>query len=150
MNDERLAINRRVFVEQLTAMGFGATLLPEALVIAAQDAETVTLEMLEAAQRMAGVSFSREERQAILTRLNAPRGYFAGFRALRQANLGNSAQPAIVFNPLPPGMKLPTGPRSLKLRDPDVSRPSTDEALAFLPVTHLANLSKPVRSNRPN
>ena len=142
MNDERLAVNRRVFVEQLSALGLGATLLPEALVLAAQDAETVTLEMLEAAQRLAGVSFTREEQQSILARLNAPRGYMAGFAALRRANLGNSAQPAIVFNPLPPGRKLPTGPRFLRLREPDVSRPSSDEALAFLPVTHLARLVK--------
>jgi Asp-tRNA(Asn)/Glu-tRNA(Gln) amidotransferase A subunit family amidase len=142
VNDERLAVNRRVFVEQLTALGLGTTLLPEALVLAAQDAEAVTLDMLEAAQKIAGVSFTREEQQAILTRLNAPRGYLAGFQALRRANLGNSAPPAIVFNPLPPGKKLPTGPRSLKLREPDVSRPSSDEALAFLPVTHLAKLVK--------
>jgi Asp-tRNA(Asn)/Glu-tRNA(Gln) amidotransferase A subunit family amidase len=142
VNDERLAVNRRVFVEQLSALGLGATLLPEALVLAAQDAETVTLDMLEAAQRIAGVSFTPEEQQSILARLNAPRGYLAGFAALRRANLGNSAQPAIVFNPLPPGKKLPTGPRLLKLREPDVSRPSSDEALAFLPVTHLARLVK--------
>jgi Asp-tRNA(Asn)/Glu-tRNA(Gln) amidotransferase A subunit family amidase len=142
VNDDRLAVNRRLFVEQLTAIGLGATLLPEALVLAAQDAETVTLDMLEAAQRIAGVSFTREEQQAILARLNASRGYIAGFQALRRANLGNSAQPAIVFNPLPPGRKLPTGPRSLKLREPDVSRPSSDDALAFLPVTHLAKLVK--------
>ena len=142
MNDDRLAVNRRLFVEQLTAIGLGTTLLPEALVLAAQDAETVTLEMLEAAQRIAGVSFTREEQQAILARLNASRGYLAGFQALRRANLGNSAQPAIVFNPLPPGRKLPTGPRSLKLREPEVSRPSSDDALAFLPVTHLARLVK--------
>ena len=116
--------------------------MPEALVLAAQDSETVTVEMLEAAQRLAGVSFTREEQQAILTRLNASRGYLAGFRALRRANLGNSAQPAIVFNPLPPGKKLPAGPRSLKLREPDVSRPSSDASLAFLPVTHLAKLVK--------
>jgi len=142
VNDDRLAVNRRLFVEQLTAIGLGTTLLPEALVLAAQDAETVTLEMLEAGQRIAGVSFTREEQQAILARLNASRGYIAGFQALRRANLGNSAQPAIVFNPLPPGRKLPTGPRSLKLREPDVSRPSSDDALAFLPVTHLAKLVK--------
>src|SRR5262245_27011157 len=123
-------------------MGLGSTLLPEALVLAAQDAETVTLEMLEAAQKIAGVSFTREEQQAILARLHAPRGYLAGFQALRRANLGNSAQPAIVFNPLPPGKKPPTGPRFLRLREPTVSRPSSDEALAFLPVTHLAKLVK--------
>ena len=142
MDDQQLAVNRRVFVERLSALGLGATLLPEALVLAAQDAETVTVDMLDAAQRIAGVSFTREEQQSILARLNAPRGYLAGVGSLRRENLGNSAQPAIVFNPLPPGKKLPTGPRFLKLREPDVRKPSSDDALAFLPVTHLARLMK--------
>jgi Asp-tRNA(Asn)/Glu-tRNA(Gln) amidotransferase A subunit family amidase len=140
MNEERIALNRRRFFECLSALGLGSTLLPDALTIAAQDADTVTIEMIEAAQKIAGVSFTREEQQAIVTRVNAARGYMAGFASLRAANLGNSAQPAIVFNPVPPGKALPSGPRFLNRREPVVSRPATDEALAFLPVTHLAKL----------
>ena len=140
MNEERIALNRRRFFECLSVMGLGHTLLPDALVIAAQDSETVTVAMIEVAQKMAGVSFTREEQESIVTRLNASRGYLAGFHFLRTANLGNSAQPAIVFNPVPPGKALPAGPRFLKRREPVVTRPPTDEALAFLPVTHLAKL----------
>ena len=140
MNEVRVALNRRHFLACLSAMGFGSTLMPEALTIAAQDADIVTIEVLEAAQKIAGVSFSRAEQQAILTRLNAPRGYMAGFAVLHTANLRDDVQPAIVFNPVPPGKELPSGPRRLIRRAPDVSRPSTDEALAFLPVTHLARL----------
>jgi Asp-tRNA(Asn)/Glu-tRNA(Gln) amidotransferase A subunit family amidase len=140
MNEQQLAINRRRFVECLSVMGLGHTLLPDALVIAAQDSETVTVEMIEVAQKIAGVTFTREEQESIAARLNASRGYLAGFRFLRTANLGNSAQPALVFNPLPPGKALPVGPRFLKRRDPVVVRPPTDEALAFLPMTHLAKL----------
>jgi hypothetical protein len=140
MDDERLAFNRRRFFEGLSALGLGSTLMPDALTIAAQDSETVTVEMIEVAQKIAGVVFTREEQQSIATRLNATRGYMAGFHFLRTANLGNSTQPAIVFNPVPPGKALPAGRRFLNRRAPAVSRPSTDEALAFLPVTHLAKL----------
>ena len=140
MNEEQLAFNRRRFFECLTALGLGSTLMPDALTIAAQDSAIVTVQMIEAAQKIAGVSFTREEQESIVTRLNAPRGYLAGFEFLRTAGLGNSTQPAIVFNPVPPGKSLPVGPRFLKRRVPVVSRPSTDEALAFLPVTHLARL----------
>ena len=140
MNEERIALNRRRFFECLSAMGLGFTLMPDALTIAAQDSETVTVDMIEVAQKIAGVSFTREEQQAIVARLNARSGYLAGFAFLRTANLGNSAQPAIVFNPVPPGKALPAGPRFLNRREPVVSRPPTDEALAFLPVTHLAKL----------
>lgn len=140
MNSERLAFNRRRFFECLSALGVGSTLMPEALTIAAQDADIITLDMLEAAQKIAGMSFTREEQQKILERLNAARGYLAGFKFLRTANLGNSTQPAIVFNPLPPGKPLPTGPRTVARREIAVSVPSSDEELAFLPVTHLARL----------
>lgn len=140
MNEEHVALNRRRFLECLSAMGLGCTLMPDALVVAVQDADTVTIAMIEAAQKIAGVSFTRAEQQAILTRLNAAAGHLAGFAALRAANLRDDEQPAIVFNPVPAGTVLPSGPRGLIRRPPDVSRPPTDEALAFLPVTHLARL----------
>jgi Asp-tRNA(Asn)/Glu-tRNA(Gln) amidotransferase A subunit family amidase len=140
VREERVAFNRRRFFESLSALGLGGTLLPDALTIAAQDAETVTVGMIEAAERIAGVSFTRDQRQAIVTRLNAAGGYTAGFAFLRTANLGNNTQPAIVFNPVPAGKALPAGPRFLNRSHPVVSRPSTDDALAFLPVTHLSKL----------
>ena len=71
MNEARVALNRRHFLACLSAMGLGSTLMPDALTIAAQDADIVTIEVLEAAQKIAGVSFTRAEQQAILTRLNA-------------------------------------------------------------------------------
>ena len=147
--DERVALNRRRFLECLSAMGLGSTLMPDALTLAAQGAESVTVEMIEVAQKIAGVSFTREEQQSIVTRLNATSGYLTGFRFLRTANLGNSTQPAIVFNPVPPGKTLPSGPRFLNRREPVLSRPPSDEALAFLPVTHLAKLVE-TRQVRPS
>ena len=139
-NDDRIALNRRHFFACLSALGLGSTLLPDALTVAAQTSDVVTIDVLEAAQKIAGVSFTRAEQQAILERLNAGRGYMAGFAALRAATLDDEVQPAIVFNPVPPGHVLPAGPGGLIRQATQVSRPSTDEALAFLPVTHLARL----------
>jgi Asp-tRNA(Asn)/Glu-tRNA(Gln) amidotransferase A subunit family amidase len=150
MNDDtRVALNRRHFFSCLSAMGLGSTLLPDALTIAAQGADVVTIEVLEAAQKIAGVSFTSSDQHALVMRLNAPRGAMAGFAALRAANLGDDEQPAIVFNPVPPGKVLPSGPRGVIRQAPNVSRPSTDEALAFLPVTHLARLIE-TRQVRPS
>jgi Asp-tRNA(Asn)/Glu-tRNA(Gln) amidotransferase A subunit family amidase len=140
MNENRVALNRRHFLACCSAMGLGSTLMPEALTMAAQGAETVTLDVLEAAQKIAGLSFTRAEQEAILTRLNASRGYLAGFAALRSAKLADDEQPAIVFNPVPPGKVLPSGLRGIVRRARQVSRPASDEALAFLPVTDLARL----------
>jgi Asp-tRNA(Asn)/Glu-tRNA(Gln) amidotransferase A subunit family amidase len=149
MSDEQLALNRRHFFACLSAMGLGSTLLPEALTIAAQGVDSVTIDVLEAAQKIAGVSFTRAEQQQILTRINATNGQLSGYAALRAAQLGDDVAPAIVFNPVPPGKVLPSGPGGLIRRAPDVSRPSTDEALAFLPITHLARLIE-TRQVRPS
>ena len=140
MTDSPNALNRRHFLESLSALGLGLTVMPEALTIAAQGSAVVTLEVLEAAQRIAGVSFTQAEQQAILSRLNGTSGYIAGSAFLRTASLGEDVQPAIVFNPVPPGTALPSGSRELFHRAPEIPRPSADEALAFLPVTHLAKL----------
>ena len=54
LNEGQVALNRRRFFECLSAMGLGGTLVPDALVIAAQDAETVTVEMIEVAREDRG------------------------------------------------------------------------------------------------
>ena len=63
-----------------------------------------------------------------------------GFDAIRAAGLGNDTAPALVFNPVPPGKPIPKGESSMAPSDVNVSMPSTDEELAFLPTTHLARL----------
>ena len=140
MNEERVAFNRRRFFECLSAMGLGSTLMPDALVIAAQDADTVTIEMIEAAQKIAGVSFTRSRttgdpdapqcgcrtpgRVCRVARRQPWRRCAAGDRVQSRSAGQGAAVRAAWPDP----------------RAPDVSRPSTDEALAFLPVTHLARL----------
>jgi Asp-tRNA(Asn)/Glu-tRNA(Gln) amidotransferase A subunit family amidase len=139
MDERQRAINRRRFIECLSTAGIGSALLPGALAAVAQDAATITIDMLQAAQRIAGVSFTPDEQRRLVEKLNGARGYIAGFERLRAANLG-STQPAIVFNPVPPGKSLPGERRPLRRQKIDTSRPSSDEQLAFLPLTHLARL----------
>ncbi|MEE2637052.1 MAG: amidase, partial [Acidobacteriota bacterium] len=140
MDDKKLELNRRRFLAGLSAVGVGSTLLPGALVAVAQDADVVTPEMLEAAQRLAGLTFGPEELQRIAGRLNGRDGRRSDFETLRAANLGNGTQPALVFNPVPPGMTLPTERRPARRESIAVTMPTSDEALAFLPLTHLARL----------
>jgi Asp-tRNA(Asn)/Glu-tRNA(Gln) amidotransferase A subunit family amidase len=86
------------------------------------------------------VSFTPEEQRRLLDKLNGGQGYLAGFARLRAASLGNTTQPAFIFNPVPPGKTLPVERRPLRRQKIDVTRPGSDEDLAFLPVTHLARL----------
>ena len=78
MNDDQLALNRRRFLECFSAGAGGVALLPGALLAVAQDAARITPEMLTVAARIAGVSFTSDEQQAILTRLNGPAGPLPG------------------------------------------------------------------------
>ncbi len=139
MDEQKLAVNRRRFITGLSAAGITSALMPGALAAVAQDADEVTVEMLAAAQRIAGLAFPPEDLERIAERLNRPGGR-PDVRTLRAANLGNAAQPAIVFNPAPPGMTLPAERRPMRRAEIAVAMPSTDEDLAFLPVTHLAKL----------
>ena len=137
MNEQRLEFNRRRFLECFSAGSLA--LLPGALMAVAQDSPRITLAMLQGAEKIAGISFSDEERQSILARLNSDAGPLPGFDALRRADLG-SLQPAFVFSPVLPGKTIPNERRPLKLEPAGVPAPKTDEDLAFLPVTHLAKL----------
>lgn len=136
----RLAMNRRRFVECLTSVGLGASLLPGTLLAVAQDAERVTVEMLASAATIAGLSFADGELAGVAERLNGERSMLASYATLREQDLGNSVPPAIVFNPVPAGMTLPTESHPPRLSAVEVPRPRTDEDLAFLSVRELAQL----------
>jgi len=140
MDESQLSINRRRFIACCQMLGIGSALLPGALAAVAQDAQTITIDMIESAERIAGVSFTPDERRRLLEKLNAPQGYAAGFARLRAANLGHATQPAIVFNPVLPGRKPPSERKPFRRQAVDVSHPRSDEELAFLPLTHLARL----------
>ena len=140
MDTKQLTVNRRRFIAGLSAAGVGSTLMPGALVAVAKDAKRVTVEMIEAAQKLTGLSFSRSEQEGIVERLNRDDSPLIAFDALRDTNLGYEIQPALVFNPLPPGKTLPSERRPLRREDRSVSMPSTDDELAFLQVSQLSRL----------
>ena len=133
-------IDRRQFVACCSSLGIGSTLFPGALAAVAEDAETITVEMVEAAQKIAGLSFTPAQQEAIVERLNGERSPISGFEDIRTAQLGNDTPLALVFDPVPPGKPLPRGESSMRPSDVDVSMPSSDDELAFLPLTHLAKL----------
>jgi Asp-tRNA(Asn)/Glu-tRNA(Gln) amidotransferase A subunit family amidase len=135
--EDVLALNRRRFLECFSASGLA--LMPGALMAVAQDAARITPEMLSSAARIAGVSFTPDEQQAVLMRLNGPSGPLQGFDVLRDAHLADT-QPAFVFHPVLPGKIVDRERRPLVRQPITVSKPTTDEDLAFLPMTHLARL----------
>lgn len=140
VNEKRFAMNRRRFVQYFSAVGLGSTLLSGALTAVAQDASQITTEMIEAAAKVAGLTFSQEEMETIVQSLNGNRSFLRSYEQIREMNIDNSTQPAIVFNPHPPGYTPPSGRKPFIMSDVEVSKPATDKDLAFLPVRHLAEL----------
>ena len=149
MDEQQRAMNRRRFIAGLSAAGVGSALMPGALAAVAQDADEITVEMVDAAQHIAGLRFTSDELQVIAARLNRPDADASAYETLRAESLGNDTQPALVFNPIPPGMTLPTDRRPMRRQQVTLSMPATDADLAFLPVTHLARLVE-TRQVRPS
>ena len=135
-----LAMNRRRFVGYFSAVGLGSSLIPGALTAVAQDTDTITPEMIQAASKLAGLTFTSEEVEKIAEDFNGRRSPLPQYETIRDMELGNDTPSSLVFNPVPASMKLPTGRRPFKRSEADVSMPATDEELAFLPVTHLSKL----------
>jgi len=143
MEDNKpLALNRRRFIEYFSSVGLGATLLPGVLLAQAQEAATITPEMVGCASKIAGVPLSEEARKRIAEGLNRKGGLLQNFQDIREMKLGNDTPSALVFNPVLPGAKISRERTVLKYSQPKVAKPKTDEDLAFLPVTHLAQLLK--------
>jgi Asp-tRNA(Asn)/Glu-tRNA(Gln) amidotransferase A subunit family amidase len=139
-SENRMEFNRRWFVGCLSSAGLGSTLLPGTLTAVAQDAAKITVEMVEAAARLAGISLDRPAIDKIVASFNSRMSLLPRYEAIRAMKLGNSVPPALVFNPVLPGMKLPSVKRPMKMSTVKVTRPTNDEDLAFLPITHLARL----------
>ncbi len=142
----RLALNRRHFLAYFSSIGLGSTLMPGALLAQAQvqtqgqDAFQITADMVKGAAKIAGLTFSDDAVKRIVDGLNRKNSFLRNYESLRELKIANSVPPAFVFNPVLPGMKLPTEQKPFKMTKVKISPPKTEEDLAFLPVTHLARL----------
>ncbi|WP_213807758.1 amidase, partial [Granulicella sp. dw_53] len=138
----------------------GQTLLPGTLFTLAMQAEaqapassgvvtlgTITPEMIDAAAVIAGVTLTAEQKKMMLKKLGSQRD---SVLAIRQLKIPNSVAPALIFDPVPPGMVLDNIAKPTKMSTaPDVSALSTkaaaglvgrNEELAFASVRELAEL----------
>ncbi|MDA0745419.1 MAG: BNR-4 repeat-containing protein, partial [bacterium] len=86
-------------------------------------------------EHLSGLAFTEEQRKKIRRRVE---GYRANYQALRDVEVGYDVEPPTVFLPgVAPGGEA----TSFRLCDGgSVDRPTSDEELAFLPVSKLARL----------
>ncbi|HET9424211.1 MAG TPA: amidase [Gemmatimonadaceae bacterium] len=138
--------DRRAFMAYFTSLGLGSTLLPGVLWAQAnqQQGTPITKEMVLAAEQIAGLEFTDEERTAIATDLANTR---ASIRRLRANPMPNEVFPSFVFDPIPPGEKMPVIARApmVRSRVPVMARPGSLDELAYAGV---ARLSEMVRTRK--
>src|SRR5690242_5507568 len=96
---------RRRFLALFSGMGLGGTLLPGVLWAQTQanQASTITAEMLKGALALSGLSFSEEDQKAMLQSANQN---LARFEAVRSLHIPNDVSPPYHFSTLVPGMKV--------------------------------------------
>jgi Asp-tRNA(Asn)/Glu-tRNA(Gln) amidotransferase A subunit family amidase len=133
--------DRRTFMGYFASVGLGSTLLPGILWAKASDGMEITAATIAAAEELAGLRFDDAERAMMLDGLkfNEQR-----IEALHKIPLANSVSPAMVFDPVPPGKKIPDEPKRPMVRSHVTARASAPEpdALAFLTVSELSDLMR--------
>jgi Asp-tRNA(Asn)/Glu-tRNA(Gln) amidotransferase A subunit family amidase len=132
-----------------SGVGLGATLFPGVLWAQAQasGANKITKEMIENAAAIADVTIADDYKQALLDNLNEQA---KGYGEIFALHIPNSVAPALLFDPVLPGMKFETERKPMKISAAKLPAEFADfgkaglrpnyEALAFASVRELAEL----------
>ncbi len=93
---------------------------------------------VSSAERIAGLEFTETERDSLKPDLQE---FLSSYQSLRTMQIGNDVVPAVLFNPLPEGFRLPQGKDDVRTSGVGkVRRPADLEDLAFASVGELAEL----------
>jgi len=131
--------DRRSFMGYFAGVGLTSTLFPGVLWAKLAAGADITVETIASAEEVAGLHFDPAERELMLDGLKQQE---QRIEALHKISLPNSVSPAIVFDPVPPGKKIPPPMNRPMVRSRSGVRavPADTEQLAFLPVTELSEL----------
>jgi Asp-tRNA(Asn)/Glu-tRNA(Gln) amidotransferase A subunit family amidase len=138
-------LQRRNFMKTCSAMGLAGTLFPGVLWAQAQaeGAKKITKEMIDNAAAIADVPIADEFKEVMLSDLNEQA---KGYDEIYKLHIPNSVAPALLFDPVLPGMTFETVRKPLRMsKAPSVAVPNNTEDLAFASVRDLAEL---VRTKR--
>ncbi len=133
------SLDRRSFMSYFAGAGLSSTLFPGVLWAKLAAGADITVDTIASAEEVAGVRFEQAERELMLDGLKQQE---QRIEALHKVTLSNSVSPAIVFDPRPPGKKIPVEARRQMVRSKVAVRevPADLDQLAFLPVTELSEL----------
>ncbi len=138
-------VNRRRVLKVLAGLGIGTVAFQRALAAQVEASGSITAEMVEQAEWIAGLSLSDKERQTAAEALQAT---CRKFEAVRGVALDYTVDPALRFSAAP-GRTSDADASGGRERGPAAvepiewvagKRPESDDDLAFLPLTELAAL----------
>jgi Asp-tRNA(Asn)/Glu-tRNA(Gln) amidotransferase A subunit family amidase len=130
---------RRHLLKALAGLGVGSAVFQRALAADAEKVVTVTPEMVQQAEWIAGLKLAEADRKALAGALTRS---LREFEAMRGVKVANSVAPPLAFNPapwMPPSREGRRGTVEPTTRDAP-KKPAAADELAFLPVTALAAL----------
>ena len=133
-------VDRRQFLAVFAATGLSSTLLPG--ILWAQilpGTRTITVEMIRESARLAGLEMSDEEARDLATSLSSLSKHA---EQIDKSTLTNASPLPVHFDPRPHDLELPPlPPAQFRIEPPPaVRRPANLEAVAFWPLTQLAQL----------
>jgi Asp-tRNA(Asn)/Glu-tRNA(Gln) amidotransferase A subunit family amidase len=132
---------RRRFIAHFTTIGLGSTLLPGVLWAQTQQEDKpqqhITIEQLQGALAVAGISFSEDEERALLRSVNQD---LTRYDELHKLHIPNNVAPPFYFSSITPGMKVNRIAEPFRASTPVVKRPAMLEDVAFWPIVQLAQL----------
>lgn len=135
---------RRDVLKTLAVAGAGGGVFARAVTALAREAGEVTPEMIHAAEWIAGIEFTEDERALMVDGVSEA---LEDYEALRAVPLDNGVAPALRFDATPPGQMSGCAPPPATDLMPrrarperQVSRPASDDDLAFLTVAELGVL----------
>src|SRR5215831_10514258 len=132
-------LDRRTFLAVCSRFGLTTTLLPGVLWAMADEKGKVTRQMIDSASFIADVPIADEYKDMMLESLN---DYPKNFDAIYGLHIKNQVAPAVIFDPVVPGMKLETARHPLRISaaPATASAPKNLEDVAFYSVRQLAEL----------
>ena len=136
-------LDRRDFMKTCSGMGLAGTLFPGVLwaQAQAQGAKKITKELIDNAAAIADVPIPDEYKEMMLENLN---DQAKGYEEIYKLHIPNSVEPALLFDPVLPGMKFEAKRKPMRissaLRTFASGAPKNLDDLAFASVRELAEL----------
>jgi Asp-tRNA(Asn)/Glu-tRNA(Gln) amidotransferase A subunit family amidase len=136
-------LDRRAFMGYFSTTSLAGTLFPGVLwarLQQGQEEPAITAAMIAEAEKIAGLELTPEEREEMRRGLDRNAAAYADLRALQ---IPNEVVPALLFEPVMPGVEVDYDDVEMPVRVSRQHPPAVSddlEALAFMPLTQLAEL----------